>query len=472
MSRLTLTDTSFLLGESRETPMHVGGLSVYKFPKQVDERAFLDDLGAILMSDTDLRSPFAEHLSQGLLSKTGIFQNWVPDERFDLDYHIRRSALPKPGRYRELFSLTSRLHSTLLDRGRPLWEIHLIEGLQDHQFATYLKVHHCVIDGVAAMHLTQCMLSKTARGRVRFSPVSKRAWQKYRKQLGKTPESELLEPAEAASLIDRLSSQVGSATHVLGALSKYTNAWFGINTRLNAPWRRVPDSILSKKISGSRRFVAQSWPFERIRNVGKALGGTLNDTVLAMCAGALRHYLASCGELPNKPVKAMVPVSLRVSGDIDSTNAVGFIVADLATHLADPGERFKTIRSSMLAGKEVYTGLSSAEAIALTQITFSPLIVSNLLGVGAQIPAFSLVISNVPGPRKKLFWNGARLEGIYPASVVLHGQAMNITLVSYADQIDFGITACRQTLPHAQRMIGFLEDSLTELELLADQGTG
>ena len=472
MTKLTLADSNFLIAESRETPMHVGGLSVYRYPEGVDEQQFLGELSTILTSDTDLRSPLAERLSQGLLSKTGLVHNWVPDRRLDLDYHVRHSALPKPGRYRELFELTSRLHGTLLDRNRPLWEMHLIEGLQDRQFATYLKVHHCVVDGIAAIHLMQSMLSKSARGRVQYSPLSRRAWQQYKTEITGTADRESIVPVDAASLADRLSAQAGSTSNVLGALSKYAKVWLGAKTRLSAPWHQVPDSILSETISGSRRFVAQSWPFERIHGVGKALGGTLNDAVLAMCAGALRRYLIDSGELPDAPIKAMIPVSLRVSGDLDSANAIGFIVADLGTHLADPAERFETVRKSMLAGKDVYTGLSSGEATLLTQIAFSPLILSNILGLGSRVPAYSLVISNVPGPRNTMYWNGARLEGLYPANIVVHGQALSITLVSYTDQLNFGITACRQSLPHVQRLIDCLEDSLAELELLAGTTPG
>jgi len=160
-------------------------------------------------------------------------------------------------------------------------------------------------------------------------------------------------------------------------------------------------------------------------------------------------------------------MSLRVEGDFESANAVGFIVANLGTHLADVGERFEAIQQSVQAGKQVYAGLSAGEAALFTQLTSSPLVITTLLGLGELLPAYNLVISNVPGPRKDMYWNGARLEGIYPASIVLHGQALNITLVSYADQIDFGIIACRRTLPHVQRLLDLLEEALLDLEELA-----
>jgi diacylglycerol O-acyltransferase len=471
MPNLSLVDTSFLLAENRETPMHTGGVSLYRYPKGVDKRDFLSGLRNILLSGTDTRPKFSQRLSNGLLSRANLLFSWENDREFDIEYHIRHSALPQPGRYRELFALISRLHSTLLDRNRPLWEMHLIEGLAENQFATYLKTHHCMLDGMASMHMTNSMLSKNSRGRVEYSPLSREAWERYKQQLPTRPGGASVSSSDIKSLSDRLASQIGGGTQLVRALLQYANVWIGGNTSLNVPWHAVPNSVISSNVTGSRRFVAQSWPYERVMAVGRALGGTLNDTVLAMCAGGLRRYLAQSGALPAKPLKAMVPVSLRVSGDLDSANAVGFIIANLATHSHDPAERYRTIQKSMQAGKDIYNGLSPGEAELFSQIAMSPLVISKLLGLEKVLPAYNLVISNVPGPRKKMYWNGAMLEGIYPASIVLNGQSVNITLVSYGDQLDFGIIACRRSLPSIQRLLDCLEDSLCELEEMAGQAS-
>ncbi|MBT8054015.1 MAG: wax ester/triacylglycerol synthase family O-acyltransferase [Xanthomonadales bacterium] len=467
MTRLNILDSSFLIAENRETPMHTGGVSLYSYPKGVDKRKFLNGLKEILLAGTDLRPMFNQRLSNNLLSKANLTFSWEQDQDFDIEYHIRHSALPRPGRYRELFALISRLHSTLLDRNRPLWEMHLIEGLAGNQFATYLKTHHCMLDGVAAMHLTDSMLSASNRGRVNQSPLSLEAWEHYKKKNLATRKAVSASSSDIKSLADKLTEQIGSGKNLAQAVMKYANVWLGGNPALNAPWHAVPRSIISSEVTGSRRFVAQSWPYQRIRAAGRALGGTLNDAVLAMCAGGLRRYLLQSGALPNKPLKAMVPISLRVEGDLESSNAVGFIVANLATHLEDPGERFTTIRESMLAGKELYSGLSAGEAELFTQIAMSPMVISKLLSLEKALPAFNLVISNVPGPKKKMYWNGARLDGIYPASIVVHGQSLNITLVSYGDQLDFGIIACRRSLPSIQRLLDCLEDTLSEMEEFA-----
>jgi diacylglycerol O-acyltransferase len=467
MQRLNLIDSSFLIAENRETPMHTGGLSLYRYPKNVDKGEFLSSLKEILLAGTDLRPKFNQHLSNGMLSRANLAFSWEDDQELDIEYHIRHSALPRPGRYRELFALISRLHGTLLDRNRPLWEFHLIEGLAENQFATYLKTHHCMLDGVAAMHMTDSMLSTSSKGWVDYSPLSRAAWEHYKQQIPAQAPTAGINRTDIKSLAERLTSQLGNGKHVARALLKYANVWVGGDTGLNVPWHAVPNSIVSSNVTGSRRFIAQSWPYQRIKAVGSALGGTLNDTVLAMCAGALRLYLIQSGALPAKPLKAMVPVSLRVSGDLDSSNAVGFIIANLGTHLDDPADRFETIQESMRAGKEIYSGLSSGEAALFSQIAMSPLILSKLFSLERILPAYNLVISNVPGPRKTMYWNGARLDGIYPASIVLNGQSLNITLVGYADHLDFGIIACRRSLPSIQRLLDCLEDSLVELEDLA-----
>ena len=467
MNRLSLLDSNFLMAENRETPMHVAGVSLYRYPKGVNKREFLGQLREILLSSPDLRPPFNQRLVDNVLSRANLAFSWEVDREIDLDYHVRHSALPKPGRYRELFTLVSRLHSTLLDRNRPLWEMHLIEGLAGNQFATYLKTHHCMMDGVASMQMAQSMLSESAAGWKDYSPLSREALERYRKSKPSSGRSAGISRQDRNSLVERIVQQIGGGAQLGRALLKYANVWVGGGKPLNVPWHGVPRGSISSDVSGSRRFVAQTWPYERIRAVGKALNGTLNDAVLAMCAGALREYLAQSGDLPSRPLKAMVPISLRVEGDTESANAVGFIVADLGTHLADAGERFDTIQQSVLAGKKVFAGLSAGEAALFTQLTSSPMILTTLLGLGQWLPAYNLVISNVPGPRNPMYWNGARLEGIYPASIVLHGQALNITLVSYAGQIDFGIIACRRTMPSVQRLLDLLEDSLAELEDLA-----
>jgi diacylglycerol O-acyltransferase len=459
MKRLSLIDSAFLMLESRETPMHVGGFNLFTLPEGADEQAFLHGLADGMRTADKLQSPFGEKLKVGSLGMLGPLY-WEEDTSLDLDYHIRHSALPKPGRFRELFALVSRLHGTLLDRNRPLWELHLIEGLQERKFAIYSKFHHAAIDGVRSIHLTQSMYSTSPNHRIHDSPLSVAARERYLAAIGTEPAGE----REVRNVAEALKSTFDTSAHLAGALRKYISAWTGSAGPLVVPWQRIPRSTINTKVDGARRFVAQSWPFARIRAVGKALDGTFNDAVLAMCSGALRTFLLNHGELPQESLKSMVPVSLRRPGDMDSSNAVGAVSADLATNIKDPIRRFRAIKASMEAGKDLVRGLSADEASLFLQLIQLPGLALVPLGLATRFPPYSTVISNVPGPRQPMYWNGARLEGMYPASIVTEGIAMNITLVTYDQQADFGIMACRRTLPQVQRFIDYLEDALVELE--------
>lgn len=463
MRRIDLTSAGFLMLEKRETPMHVGGVNLFTLPEGADERQFLEDLADMLRSTMEFRRPFAEYPVTG---RTGLF--WQKDEQMDMDYHVRHSALPAPGRYRELFALASRLHTTLLDRTRPLWELHLIEGLQNRQFAVYNKVHHAAIDGVGSMHVTRSMCS-TRPDDHGYAPYSLEAYKHYKElRFGDgTPAQRPPQKRELRNVLEALKQQYDSGVHLATAMRRFGGAFFGRSGNLAVPWHNVPKTSINTRVFGARRFVAQSFAFSRVRGVSKVMGATVNDVVLAMCSGALRRYLLTRDELPLHSLKAMAPVSLREKGDLDSTNAVGFITADMATNVHDPEKRLRRIQSSMQAGKDLLRELNPAEANLFMQLTQLPSLITFLLGLSARLPAFSTVVSNVPGPREKLYWNGASLDGMYPASIVFDGFAMNITMVSYHDNLDFGVVACRRSLPQIQRIIDHLEESLQELEEVA-----
>lgn len=467
MRRIDTMDLGFLLMEKRQTPTHVGGLNLFTLPKGVNEQKYLAGLADILSNAQEYRRPFGEYVKTGRAGALGPLY-WEKDESLDIDYHVRHSALPKPGRYRELFALVSRLHGTLLDRNRPLWEVHLIEGLQDRQFALYIKMHHAAIDGVGAMHLTQAMCSTSKSKRVTDSPLSLAAYERYKaEKYPSRPKRVIPKDRELRAVANLMKEQFDTTANLFGAFKSVGGAWLGRGGDLSVPWHRVPQTSINTKVSGARRFVAQSWDFDRIKAVCSATNGTINDVVLAMCSGALRRYLSGQNELPKQSLKAMVPVSLRKAGDLDSSNAIGFITADLATNIKNPEKRLQAIQKSMTAGKNMINELSAREAMLYMQIAQIPILLTSALGMASKFPAFSTVISNVPGPREQLYWNGASLDGIYPASIVFDGFAMNITLVSYNNRLDFGIIACRRSLPQVQRMIDHLEESLQELEEVA-----
>ncbi|OLR91375.1 diacylglycerol O-acyltransferase [Actinokineospora bangkokensis] len=446
------TDSMFLLGETREHPLHVGGLQLFELPEGAGPDHIIE-LHRDLLSHADIR-PLFRRRPRSPLGTPGQWA-WANDDNLDLEYHVRLSALPRPGRVRELLELVSRLHGSLLDRHRPLWECHLIEGLEDNRYAVYTKAHHALLDGVSALRLLEDTLSTDPADRGVRPPWSPRV------RTDATAPPPHREPEPFAGLV----SAANLARDLLGlgpAVLRYVNQAFQEQSA-TLP-HETPKSILNVPITGARRFAAQGWPLTRIRAVGAAAGATVNDVMLAMCAGALRTYLLELGALPDKPLVAAVPISLR-EGDGVGGNAVGIILCTLATDLDDPAARLAAITASMQRGKDFYRGMTPLQVTALSAIPFTPLALSLLPGA-AKItpPAFNLLISNVPGPAEPLYWNGARMTGVYPVSIPYEGQALNITVTSYAGTLEFGLTGCRRSVPRLQRLLTFLEDSLAAME--------
>lgn len=458
MKRLSAADSIFLYGESRATPMHVGGLHLYRPPPGESPEACARALHAELLATRHFRRPFDQKLAW---PRIGLgLPSWAEDPDFDIEYHVRHSALPEPGRYRELFALVSRLHGSLLDRTRPLWETHLIEGLESGQFALYTKIHHAMVDGVAAMRLLQSSLSEDPDDHHHPNLLEARP-ERIRRQ----PDGLSLHAAA-----EYLQSSLGMIPGVTRSLSTMARAARAAGDGVMGLPYRAPRAPLNTRITGARRIVAQSYPLERIRTVGENFDATVNDVVLAMCSGALRRYLQESGGLPERSLTAMTPVSVRPADADELGNAVSAVICNLGTEIADPAARMRTIRASMAEGKAMLKGMTFHQIMGYTMFVFAPMVAPALFDLKQILrPAFNVVISNVPGPRKTLYWHGAKLEGMYPISIVVHGMAVNITVTSYVDSLDFGITACRRSVPSVQRLIDYLADALEELEEAAGQ---
>jgi diacylglycerol O-acyltransferase len=446
--------------------MHVAGVHLFKYPARMHERKFMARFGDVYRSTTELRKPFGHRVSHGMLGRFGPLY-WEEDPDIDLDYHVRRSALPKPGGYRELFALVSRLHSTLLDRSRPLWEVHVIEGMRDRQFAVYTKIHHAAVDGVAGVRLTEASCSPDPEELTTFSPLSIEAHQRLKALHGYARDAHP-EPSEfeLKAIAEFFKAQFDTSAHFLRVIRSYAATWLGFGGGLAVPWRHVPHTLINTQVSGARQFVARSWSIDRVRAVASALDVKINDVVLAMCSGALRRYLDDQDEHPEHSLRALVPVSVREEDDFDSPVAVSYIVADLGTRHDDAEDRLQAIVESTSAGKAMLKQLSSREASLYATLIQTPLFISSMMGIADWFPPVSTVISNVPGPQEQLYWNGAPLLRNYPISAVFHGFALNITFVSYNGSLDFGVIACRQTVPQIERLMDHLETSLAELEAL------
>jgi len=449
MKLISPTDSIFLLTESREHPMHVSGLQLFEPPDGVSGSDFLREIHQSMVAQQEFQPAFRKHPATifGGIANVG----WTFDDEVDLDYHLRRSALPSPGRVRDLLELTSRLHGTLLDRHRPLWEAHLVEGLNDGRFAVFVKFHHALIDGVSALKLTQRTLSTDPNDtevRVPWNlPAKPRAGE-----------------SDHRSLLQTLTRTVGSVAALGPSTVSLARAAL-LEQQLTLPFG-APRTMLNVPIGGARRVAAQSWSLDRIKSVKQAAGVTVNDVVLAMCAGALRHYLLEQNALPETPLIAMVPVSLRTEAEADSGgNMTGLVLCTLATDTDDPAKRLEAISTSMRNNKKVFSQLPRVQALALSAMMIAPLGLGAVPGfVSSAPPPFNIVISNVPGAREPMYWKGARLDGNYPLSIALDGQALNITLANNATNLDFGLVGCRRSVPHLQRLLGHLEDSLKELE--------
>jgi WS/DGAT/MGAT family acyltransferase len=445
-------DLLFLALESRESMMHVGGLHIFSPP----ENAAPDFLRRVV---NDFWSAHQIHRPWNLkLTHPGFLahplQKWVEDDRVDLDYHIRRSALPAPGDERELGILVSRLHSNPMDFHRPLWELHIIEGLSGGRFALYFKMHHAVMDGYSA---TQTLLRSFSR-----DPGEKDTALFFSHPPKERPSGEAKGTGRrVADLAELLRGQAGATADVGRAL---LNVARGKDGKLVRPLES-PQTIINRRINRNRRFATQSISIQRMKRIAKAADGTLNDVVLALSAGALRRLLLELDALPTAPMTAMVPVNIRPKDDPGGGNAVGAILVAIATDVADPKERLRAIIASSRRAKEQLQGMSRTAILEYSALLLAPVGIGLLTGAAGRMrPAFNLVISNVQGPQNPLYFRGARIEESYPLSIPFHGYGLNITTYSYLESLGFGFTGCRDTVPHLQRLAVYSSEALSELE--------
>jgi len=459
------TSTAFLLAENRNMPMHVGGLQLFRKPEGAG-RDYVREMVRGLRDVDEVAPLFLKHPHRS--ARTAGQLVWKPDDQFDIEHHVRHSALPRPGRVRELLELCSRLHSTRLAWERPLWEATVIEGLRDGRVAMYTKTHHALVDGVSAMRLVASVMSTDPDRRDMPAP-----W-------GVVPERSKA-PRERVDSARRLEDlPVAAFRSALGITAEAAGLPGALVRTLNKSLRNetsplslyAPRTMFNQKITGSRRFAAQDWPIERLRAIGKATGTTINDVVVAMCSGALRTYLLEHQALPEQSLVAMVPVGLKAKeshlASAEGGNAVGAVMAQLGTERADPADRLQAVHRSMLDGKRALSSMTPTQVLAMSALGQAPAILTPLLRMqGIVRPPYNVIISNVPGPRSTHYWNGAQLLGVYPLSIPINGMALNITCSSYDGLMCFGLTGCRRTVPHLQRLLTHLDDALTDLEKAA-----
>jgi diacylglycerol O-acyltransferase / wax synthase len=459
MRRLALQDAAWLVIEAPDRPMHVGAPSLFVSPPDADSDWVRNAYERVL-DFTEVHAPLNRRLRHPH-GRMGLFE-WVETD-VDLGFHVRHVALPKPGGTRELWDLVSRLHGTLLDRHHPLWELYFIEGLADGRTALFVKFHHALMDGTAAVRQLLASFSDSPDDRDLPPP-----WAVSRSPTGDEPGGgdPLSRLTNLAVRMRRTTGGLlGQATSSLGVARAFASQFASSLTHdTEAVPFQAPPSLLNVPLTASRRFEGRSYDFDRLKAVAGATGVTVNDVVLTVCGSALRAYLQSHGALPSRPLIALVPVDIGHDGS-DEGNALSLLLANLATHVGDPAARLELVHETMASGKDRLRGMSRTARQNYGLTLAAPLVLGQLTGLATRLPPlYNVIISNLPGPRQPMFWNGARLDGVYPTAPIADGFALNITQTSYAGQMAFGLTADRDAIPDLERLSDRLEDALAELE--------
>ena len=467
MKHLSGMDATFFHVETPDTPMHVGSLCVVSLPDGYTGD-YYEDYRAQIGSRLHLAEVFERKLALMPFELSNPI--WVDDDDVDLDYHVRRIILSKPGTFQQLEQYVARLHSSLMDRSRPLWELYVIEGLQSGQMAVYSKVHHAAVDGQAGVALAKALYDISPEPRQIKPRREKRRSDQY--QLG------------AAELV--VASMKNTAEQYMKLITTLPNTWQALtsislpkisdalpNVGPNTDWGIAPRTPLNVSITNQRTYAARSVSLADVKQAAKRLNVTLNDVVLAACAQALRRYLADDNALPKAPLLAAVPVSLREAGNTEQNNQATIMLVSLATDIADPLERLKAINQSSSSSKEI-TG--SLKAVIPTDYPSfgAPWLMSGLATLWGRSkiadnlpPIANVVISNVPGPQMPLYMAGAKVDTYFPVSIPSHSMALNMTVQSYNGTLDYGLIACRRAVPDIGELADYVVQAHQELHALA-----
>jgi diacylglycerol O-acyltransferase / wax synthase len=450
MNHLSAQDAMFLHFESPEMPMHVGSLCVLDMPDGMAADDFYEHAKQRIAERMHLADLFTRKLA--LIPFDLSNPVWVEDEAVDLDYHVRHVALPKPGTNRQLQQYVARLHSSLLDRSRPLWEFFIISGLKSGQAALYTKAHHAGMDGQGGIAVAQSIFDMEATGRVVKPPRPRVRSNRY--QLGM---AELAGAAARNTLSQLLDLAKGAPGMLHGLKGLLTPARDDDGKRRWGPPKNFkifgPRTLLNVPITNQRTFAGRTISLAETKFIGKTLGGSLNDVVMATTAGALRRYLKDHNDLPNKPLLAAIPMSLRAPGDTTANNQVSGMFVTLATDESDPVKRLQLITQSSAANKAMMSGMNTSMPTDFPLLA-APWLVSGLAAAASRSglitaipPVANLIISNVPGSPVPLYFAGAKLASFYPVSISIHSMALNVTVQSYAGRLDYGLIACRRAMP-------------------------
>ena len=395
----------------------------------------------------------------------------IDDPDFDIEFHIRELALPGPGNDKQLAEQVGRLHSRPLDRSRPLWEMYLITGLEGGRAAVYNKVHHAAIDGVSGGDILGAVLDASPAGRAmaQFPAFEGEVPPAPAWLFGKSLLALARQPMQAARVVTDLARSIPGLATVVGPTLAQRLPGRDDDDVLPTAGLHAPGTPFNAPVSAHRRWAFTDLSLADVKGLRAGTDLTVNDVVMALCTGALRRWLELHEALPNAPLVAAVPVSVRTTDEAGTMgNKVSMMLAPLPTNLADPGERLSAMHEAMRAAKEQHGAIPASLLADMTQFAMPALAhqawrLAAKLRVMERLNPFNLFISNVPGPNVQLYYAGAKLLAYYPVSAVFDGQGINITVMSYRGSLFFGLVSCRELVPDLDVMAGFLRD---ELEVL------
>ena len=453
MKPIKLLDAAFLNAETVATPMHVGALFVLQPPPGRSRTSFYRRFRDTIERRLGASEVFTRRL--GTLPLGIANPMWVTTRDIELDHHVRRSVLPKPGSRRQLENRVATLHEPLLDRDRPLWELHVIEGLAGGEVALYVKVHHAGLDGHSAQLFLQAFVDS--------APDLPAA-------AGPAPMPEPDDDSAAQLLAAGLRHQLAEVTRLPRRLAGVAGATLQLLRRRDAAAPATPRTTLNEVITARRRFATAEIPLDEARRVARLAKGTVNDVVLTITAGALRRWLLQRGLLPGSPLFAGVPVSARAQGNTEHAIQVAFISVNLHTGVAEPLARLAAIHESAETAKQAAGHFKSlipedAPSMGLPWLLGGLARLVSHPDIADRVPLpFNVVISNVPGPPAPIYVAGARVMTYLPISIVYHGVGLNVSVYSYDGKLFAGLTSCGDLMPDTEKFAQYFTTEFAALQ--------
>ena len=489
MQQLSGIDVSFLNMETPSVYGHVASMTIFDVENAPPGGAGVEATKRVILERIDKLAPFRRRLVEVPLGLDLPY--WIEDPNFDIDFHVRGHAVPAPGTPDQLAEVVSRIHARPLDRSRPLWELYVIEGVDGgRRIAQLTKVHHATIDGASGALMLAAILD-TAPDVPHDEPVAwvPDAFPTVQELLKRTVAQYVRNPERFIRLSVRSLRELGESTRSVGIKAMAEMIAMPMPGPMGALLRRrlrsspnevddppalpgtaAPRTPWNATITPHRRFSYTTIPLEDAKAIRRAVGCTFNDVVMALCSTTLRNYLLEKGALPEEPLIAAVPVSVRTGDESDMyQNRVSMLLADLATNEPDVLARLRRVQQSMTKAKTQFAAIPADTLQDFAQFA-PPAIAARAMRMYSRLkiadrtnPPFNLIISNVPGPSLPLYSAGARMEHFYPISALVDGQGLNMTVQSYNGNLDFGFVTCRELVPDVWRLTELLQEAMAEL---------